>query len=499
VALGLARQKSDLLLLASLFLLEFSIAFMAMALHMKGERPFAVFLSSKPGMVFLMMMSAVLIAGSVVIYQYVANRQSRSSHFRLVVAMNFVTLVLILITGEIVTRILSRSSIEGETLGNRVLLPKSWHALTLYNQKILRKASASPTFYVYDNALGWTIGPDRKSADGLYYSSAEGLRAPHEGISFAKTTKKTRIALVGDSYTFGEDVLYADTWGRLLEKALGPEFEVLNFGVPGYGLDQAYLRYEKDVREWKPNVVILSFIPHDTERSMIVYPALNYPTWEVPFSKPRLILRDGELKKLNTPTVTPEAIFSKEAVFDLPFLEYDRGFRKHEWEEKLFHLSCLTRAFITWFPSWEPVRPDVSDEALTSVNAWILRAFVGSVERMGSAPLVVYHPKRALDPISDRSLSRRVLREAGVRYTEPTSCLLELPSADWFIPQGHYTPQGNAAVAKCLVNIVRQVLTQSAAAKTHIPKHMPYSQSFLRDEPDSMRVLTRSKIWNNRH
>jgi len=39
--------------------------------------------------------------------------------------------------------------------------------------------------------------------------------------------------------------------------------------------------------------------------------------------------------------------------------------------------------------------------------------------------------------------------------------LLELPPADWFIPQGHYTPQGNAAVAKCLVNIVRQALTQS--------------------------------------
>jgi hypothetical protein len=451
-----------LLLLASLLFLELSIGVITMMLHMKGERPFAVFLSSKPGLLFLIMIGVFSIAGTVIICQYVAHKRSQSSHFRLVVAMNIVTLVLILITAEMVTRILSRSSIEGETLGSKVLLPKSWQALILHNQSILRKAAASPTFYVYDDLLGWTIGPNRKSADGLYYSSAEGLRAPHEGISFAKATKKTRIALVGDSYTFGEDVVYENTWGRLLEKALGEEFEVLNFGVPGYGLDQAYLRYEKDVQEWKPTVVILSFIPHDIERSMIVYPTLSYPSWEVPFSKPRLILRDGELKKLNTPTVTPEVIFSQGAVFDLPFLEYDRGFRKHEWEEKLFHLSYFVRAFITWLPRSENVSSDVSDEALTLVNASILRAFVGSVERMGSAPIVVYHPKQAVDPISDRSLSRRVLREAGVKYTEPTSCLLEVPPADWFIPQGHYTPQGNAAVAKCLLRIVHEAMMQAS-------------------------------------
>jgi hypothetical protein len=344
------------------------------------------------------------------------------------------------------------------------LLPKSWHALTAHNQKLLTQAEASPTFHMYDEVLGWTIGPNRRSADGLYYSSAEGLRAPHEGVSFTKHTRKTRIALVGDSYTFGEDVLYEDSWGHFLEKALGPEFEVLNFGVPGYGVDQAYLRYEKDVREWKPKVVILSFIPHDTERTMTVYPPLNYPAWELPFSKPRLILRGGELKKLNTPTVRPEAIFSTKTVFELPFVEYDKGFRKREWEEKFFHLSYFARAFTTWLPRWESIAPDVSDEALTSVNASILKAFVRSAEQMGSAPLVVYHPKRALDPLSDSSLSRRVLLKAGVAYTEPTSCLLALPPAEWFIPKGHYTPQANAAVARCLVNIVRQALNQSSAA-----------------------------------
>jgi hypothetical protein len=288
------------------------------------------------------------------------------------------------------------------------------------------------------------------------------MRAPREGVSFPELTKKTRIALVGDSYTFGEDVAYEDTWGYLLEKALGSDFEVLNFGVPGYGVDQAYLRYEKDVRKWKPKVVIFSFISHDVERTMTVYTSVNYPEWSMPFSKPRIILRDGDLKRLNVPPLPPEAIFSRGSISELPFLEYDRGYRQSDWRQSFFHLSYLNRAFMTWFRPWEAVTPDVSDEALVSVNASILKAFVRSAEQTEATPVVVYHPKRefAAGPSSPLTLGKRVLQEAGLGYTEPTSCLLELDPADWFIPHGHYTPQGNAAVAKCLLNVVRQALAQ---------------------------------------
>jgi hypothetical protein len=339
-----------------------------------------------------------------------------------------------------------------------VLLPKSWNTLSSHNQKLLRKAAANPSFYVYDEVLGWTLGPNRKSAGGQYFSSSEGIRAPHESISFAKPTKKTRIALVGDSYTFGEDVTYEDTWGRLLEKALGADFEVLNFGVPGYGVDQAYLRSEKDVRKWKPKVIILSFIAHDIERTMTVYPFLNYPNWEMPFSKPRFILRDGLLDKLNIPPLHPEAIFSRGSVSELPFITYNRGYRKGDWQGGLVHSSYIARAFMTWFPRWEPMNADVSDDALVSVNASILNAFVRSADQSGATPLVVYHPKREVES-GMYSLGRQVLRESGIAYSEPTACLLELNPADWFFSQGHYTPLANAAVAKCLVNIVRQALT----------------------------------------
>jgi hypothetical protein len=462
VALGMSREKNDLILFVALCILECAMAIILIGLYIKGERSFANFVLSKPGIVLVCGLAAFLIGGAVITHQYLTIKRLSLHRFWLVVAMNIVTVVLVLFTSETALRILSRTSIEGENLGSYTLIPKSWDALTAHNRNLLMEAGARPTFHIYDALLGWTIGPNRRSANGLYYSSLEGVRAPHQGMSFAKASKKRRVALVGDSYTFGEDVAYAETWGHLLEKALGPEYEVLNFGVPGYGVDQAYLRFEKDVTKWKPDVVILSFIAHDVERTMTVYTTLNYPTWDMPFSKPRFILRDGALKQLNIPPLEPKAIFARPSVSELPFIEYDRGYRKRDWQQSLIHRSYIARVFMTWLPRWEAVSADVSDDGVVAVNAAILNAFVRSVEGSGAAPLVVYHPKREGQPTRNSSLGRRVLNEAGVPYTEPTSCLREVDPTEWFIPQGHYTPKGNAAVAKCLVHVVRQALDRSS-------------------------------------
>ena len=72
--------------------------------------------------------------------------------------------------------------------------------------------------------------------------------------------------------------------------------------------------------------------------------------------------------------LTPSSL--RESIIELPYLEYDRGYRKSDWQQSPFHLSYLARAFMTWFPRWEAVAPDVSDEALVSVNASILKTFV---------------------------------------------------------------------------------------------------------------------------
>jgi hypothetical protein len=458
-------SKRDLFLFAALFLLESSIAAMAMLMHRKGERLFAVFLSSRPGIAFLIAIAAFFIAGWVIVHQYhLASQWARLHHFRLNVAMNLVTVLLILITGEIIVRVGSQSSQDKEVFGNVVLKPRNWERTKLRYRQLFEKGLADHSLLVYDDRLGWAVGQNRYGApkgEGPYWSSSEGLRAPHKGVAFPKVEGKTEIALVGDSFTFGDEVRYEETWGYKLEQLLGEEFQVLNFGVPGYGLGQMYLRYEKAVRQRSPKVVVFGFISEDVSRTMWVYPFLS-TDWNLPFSTPRFMLRDGEPTNVNMRPLPSEAIFSRGSISELPFVEYDSWYRPSDWQKRWYHFSYLVRLYISLYPSWAE-NPETLEEEVRSINAAILKTFVRSVKQAGSNPHVLFFPGRSelKEPSSHLSLGKRVLEQAGVAYIDPTPCLLEVDPADRFL-EGHYSPQGNAAVAKCVYKAVKESLAQAS-------------------------------------
>ena len=189
--------------------------------------------------------------------------------------------------------------------------------------------------------VGRSVGIGR-SQDGMYFSSVEGITSPSIGITFAGIPVKHRIAIVGDSFTFGLDVYYQETWGHQIEVALGPGTQVLNFGVDGYGVDQAYFRYQRDVILWRPEIVILGIINDDIRRTMGVYGFLTFPDGEVPFPKPRFIMRAKALVPLNLPLPTPETIFASKSITDLPFIRYDAAFHRHEWD--------VSRLFPIFYP-----------------------------------------------------------------------------------------------------------------------------------------------------
>lgn len=81
--------------------------------------------------------------------------------------------------------------------------------------------------------------------------------------------------------------------GAYLEEILNKR--VLNAGVGAYGIDQAFLRAELLLDKYDPDVVILSFISNDINRTEFSY----YPYgrgW-----KPYFEYRDGSLMLRNVP------------------------------------------------------------------------------------------------------------------------------------------------------------------------------------------------------
>lgn len=81
-----------------------------------------------------------------------------------------------------------------------------------------------------------------------------------------------RIAAVGDSYTYGQGVAAEEALPSQLEKALGDRLgtavEVLNFGVPGYNLDEALEQHARFSHRWGPDVVLFLLFDNDLDRPM---------------------------------------------------------------------------------------------------------------------------------------------------------------------------------------------------------------------------------------
>ncbi|MGH7769156.1 MAG: SGNH/GDSL hydrolase family protein [Candidatus Binatia bacterium] len=458
------------LLLFFLYAAEGAGLLSALAWYKNGDRPFLLLLTGRYSP-FFVGGTLTLLASSVYLFsRYRRAQRDNRREFWFTVAMNVVVVGALLIFGEATVRLFQSRIFFATTFMNTVLLPRSWDELIARNRALLDKAPSNISYFIPDDLLGWTIGANRQSTDGLYSSSAEGIRSARPGESYAARAPAYRIALVGDSFTFGLEVPFDESWGYQLEQEFESRIQVLNFGVDGYGVDQAYLRYWRDVRPWKPDLVIFGFINHDLYRSMVVYSFVSFPEWGFPFAKPRFAVTMGKLQMLNAPVLSPQEILARRSIFDLPFIEYDRGYNPHEWEWRPYHRSYLVRFLLSRYPPWPKQLSDVvSDEAVKVVNSEIFTSFAKLAKAEGSIPLIVYLPSRIgfIDGTTEAKESvLGVLRARGIEYEDLTSCLKRFSVSALFIEgHPHYSPKGNAAVAKCLSPIVRKHLNERRKLK----------------------------------
>jgi hypothetical protein len=128
--------------------------------------------------------------------------------------------------------------------------------------------SSEPEPYIrHDDDLGWSLRPGTvisvPGAPAPLHVNRRGFRSPRELAD--ATAGRVRVACSGDSFTFGDGVADADTWCAQLESA-DPALESVNLGVPGYGVDQMYLRYQREAPDLQAAVHVFAFIDDDFRR-----------------------------------------------------------------------------------------------------------------------------------------------------------------------------------------------------------------------------------------
>jgi lysophospholipase L1-like esterase len=86
-----------------------------------------------------------------------------------------------------------------------------------------------------------------------------------------KDPNRYRIAVVGDSFTWGQGIEEAQRFSNLLEGLLGPGFEVLNFGRPGNNMPE-HLEVLEEALPVAPDFILLQLYINDFETRQMVRP-----------------------------------------------------------------------------------------------------------------------------------------------------------------------------------------------------------------------------------
>ena len=114
------------------------------------------------------------------------------------------------------------------------------------------------------------------------------------------------ISLYGDSFTYSDEVEHAYAWGNILSQR--QNCQVNNFGVGGYGTDQAYLRYLNNKNDRSP-IVILGIYSENIRRNVNQFRGFYRPGTGNKFGfKPRFITKDSGLKLVPIPDIPVEEL-----------------------------------------------------------------------------------------------------------------------------------------------------------------------------------------------
>ena len=164
--------------------------------------------------------------------------------------------------------------------------------------------------------------------------------------------------MLGDSFTFGEDVGDEETWVHQLG-VLDPGLEPVNLGVHAYGHDQMLLTLREEGPWLRPDIVLVGYVHIDLERNRTAF---------FDYAKPRFELEDGTLVLRNVPVPTPEELRAREP-----------------WRSKFLDLLSMLRARVARRSGREARERD-------ALGAALLGALRDTSVEIGARPVFVYLP-----------------------------------------------------------------------------------------------------------
>lgn len=379
------------------------------------------------------------------------NSQERYKKVALIVFINYMLLE-ILCAGALFLYRLTRNQ--------HTYRPLDKLALTERQTSAIKNIIEDKFGYIkFDNALGWSIRKNSISKDGKYKSNSDGIRGDKD-YSLNIPNGKARITTFGDSFTHGDGVHNKDTWQSVMESKQS-HLEVLNFGVGGYGLDQAYLRFIEHGSKYEADIVVIGFMTENINRNRNTFRPFYYRTTGLPFSKPRFKLINGKLSLIPSYFKESQDYSELLANKDATFQELGK--------DDFYYQKAKSNAYLDWSPLVRMTKFIVTriqprnaytnaytnDPETLEATKVLFKDFRDKVNSLGQKPIVVIFPNE--DDIMRCNEGQEKTYIALIDYLSFNNFdFIDLgdrlcdykPSQIFF---GHYNPLGNRIVAETLL------------------------------------------------
>ncbi|WP_435551451.1 hypothetical protein [Natrinema sp. CGMCC1.2065] len=207
-------------------------------------------------------------------------------------------------------------------------------------------------FSSFDSELGWCPQPNReKQKDTGDHLPGEEVRSvvTYSTDEYASrvcpakerdSDAELTVSTYGDSYCFCREVDDDETFQHYLAQEL--DTHVANYGGGNYGLDQALMRLKRQYPEDPTDHVCMVVTASSIARILSVWK--HYQEFgNILAVKPRYVLEDGELERIESPVDEKEELLDLESKADF-LREYD--FHYDHWFEPHFATRPYTADFL---------------------------------------------------------------------------------------------------------------------------------------------------------
>lgn len=331
------------------------------------------------------------------------------------------------------------------------------------------------SYNVYDPELGWALRPstEKKKEGFSYRTNAQGFRSDKD-YTTPLSEDILRIAIFGDSFVHGDEVSIEHTIGSQLETLFPERAEVFNYGISGYGTDQAILLAERESKHTQPQVLLLGFLTEHLARNVNRLRRFYVPDLENPFlSKPRFILKNNQLTLLSPNTYPPKQVATLIRNQDLQTLsEGDYFYDSRFYESRWYYFSSFLREYETkrlkqqYKQKYQLDRlyqqPEVFD-----ITFALLKRFVDQARKENRVPFIfTIHFLQDFEKWNEQGHYWKILTDRCVKAQLPILDIGEKLAQDpnfmknpkqHYLPDGHYTEAMNTRMATLILEAIKSL------------------------------------------